>query len=359
MKEKWTQEAANEWYKNLGWIRGCNFNSSDCANRLDMWQSYKSEEKLATAERELALAHEIGFNAVRLWSSFDVYYAEPESYFDIFERYISLCDKYSLKVMMVLTHEEHLPRGEKFVPFPMGEQKYDWGYHQGFAPISQEQKAQKPYHYAEYPETREKFFEMIRETVRRYANDERIFCWNLYNEPGIKLKDRSIDILKEVFKTARAEDPIQPLCADIWRGINCGELSSEVERVALELSDVISFHCYAPYPQFVEQLRHILALGRPVFMTEWLHRISGNNVREIYPLLYMTNVGCFCWGFVAGKMQTYEPWNEYFNEWKDDMDKYDFTKWQHDLFRPSLNPYDPNEIKLIKHFNSLAMAEGR
>ncbi len=49
MKTQWTPEQANEWYAKLGWLRGCNFIGSDCANRLDMFQKYKSEEKLATA----------------------------------------------------------------------------------------------------------------------------------------------------------------------------------------------------------------------------------------------------------------------------------------------------------------------
>lgn len=26
MKTKWTPSKANEWYKKLGWMRGCNFN---------------------------------------------------------------------------------------------------------------------------------------------------------------------------------------------------------------------------------------------------------------------------------------------------------------------------------------------
>lgn len=36
---------------------------------------------------------------------------------------------------------------------------------------------------------------------------------------------------------------------------------------------------------------------------------------------------------------------------------YDFTKWQHDLFRPNLRPYDPREIELIENFNRLAEAK--
>ena len=35
---------------------------------------------------------------------------------------------------------------------------------------------------------------------------------------------------------------------------------------------------------------------------------------------------------------------------------YDITKWQHDLFRPSLRPYDPKEIELIKRYNEKADA---
>ncbi len=33
---------------------------------------------------------------------------------------------------------------------------------------------------------------------------------------------------------------------------------------------------------------------------------------------------------------------------------WDMTKWFHDLFRPSLRPYDPREIALIRRFNALA-----
>ena len=105
MNQKWSKEKANEWYKKQGWLRGCNFIGSDCTNRLDMWQSYKSEEKLVTADKELALCDKIGFNTVRLWMNFDVYYKEKDSYMDILEKYISLCDKHHQKVMIVLAYE--------------------------------------------------------------------------------------------------------------------------------------------------------------------------------------------------------------------------------------------------------------
>ena len=360
MKEKWTAEQANEWYEKQGWLRGCNFIGSDCANRLDMFQSYNSEKKLETAERELALAQKIGFNTVRIWANFDVYYAEPEAYMEIFDKYVELCAKYGQKIMVVLTHEEDLPRGDVFIPKPIGEQKYALGSHQGRFPLSKEELAMTPRHYMEYPETRDKFLEMVRRTVRKYANDERIICWNIMNEPGMYIGARSIEILQTLFAVVRAEDPIQPLCADIWRGIDGGHLQTEEEKVAFELSDVISFHSYQAYHKLVAEIRYHQKTGRPVILTEWLHRINHNEIHDLYPLFYLANVANYCWGFVVGKTQTHEPWDFMWEQWdKGEGRDYDFTKWQHDLFRPNLRPYDPHEIELIESFNKLAAEEGR
>ena len=360
MKEKWTCEQANAWYAKQGWLRGCNFIGSDCANRLDMWQKHNCEQKLKTAERELALCQKIGFNTVRLWVTFDVYYAEPESFMEIFDRYIELCGKYGQKVMVVLSHEEDLPRGDVFVPKQMGEQAYALGEHQGRIPMSEEELAKEPKHYMEFPELRDIYIEMVQKIVRRYAQDERILCWNIMNEPGITIGARTIDILKTLFAVVRAEDPIQPLTADIWRGVTGGEIRSEEEKVALELSDIISFHSYQAYHKLVKEIRFHQKQNRPLLLTEWLHRINHNDIHQVYPLLYITNVANYCWGFVVGKTQTNEPWSVMWEEWdRGEGRNYDFTKWQHDLFRPNLRPYDPNEIELIESFNALADAEGR
>ena len=363
MKRKWTCEEANEWYARQGWLRGCNFIGSDCANRLDMYQKHKCEEKLATAEREIALCQKIGFNTVRIWANFDVYYKEPDSYMEIFDRYIDLFARYGMKVMVVLCHEEHLSRGDVFKAKPLGEQTYALGYHQGMAPLSPEEAALEPKHYLEYDETRELFIEMVRRTVEKYAKDERILAWNIYNEPGITLgTERAMKIMTELFEIVRSYDPIQPLCADIWRSKKDGQIATPEERLSLELSDVISFHSYHDYARQVEELHYFKQFNRPIFQTEWLHRVNHNNVQEIYPLFYITNVSNYCWGFVVGKTQTNEPWDCMWEQLEsgDERSKYyDYTKWQHDLFRPNLRPYDPNEIALIKKFNDMAKAEGR
>ena len=56
MGKVWSKERAWEWYNNHNWLRGCNFMSSDCANRIDQWQEEGFEERLKTADEELALA---------------------------------------------------------------------------------------------------------------------------------------------------------------------------------------------------------------------------------------------------------------------------------------------------------------
>lgn len=360
--EKWSEEKAWSWYHAHPWIRGCNFIGSDCANRRDQWQSYGRKERMQTAEREIALAEKIGFNSVRLIMDFDVWLQEPESYFSVLEEYISICATHGQSVMIVLTSEAQLPRGDgEFIPKPLGEQRYALGYHQGRFPLSKEEAALAPYHPLERPELAEKYLEMMRQIVIKYANDERILCWNVYNEPGIIIHERSIPLLDVVFETVRACNPSQPLTADLWRGVpkEGGSICcTPEEQHAVDLSDIISFHSYKPYAKMVLQIEMMKKFGRPLFCTEWLNRINHSDVGEIYPLFYLEGIANYCWGFVVGKTQTNEPWEAL---WKDYYDPnknvdYDFTKWQHDLFRTNLRPYDPHEIELIETFNAAADA---
>ena len=149
--------------------------------------------------------------------------------------------------------------------------------------------------------------------------------------------------------------PDQPLCADIWSGLRGSRATTETEQRALELSDVISYHNYGSYDSNVMLVEQLKAIGRPALNTEWLNRILHNNVNELYPLFYLEKIGCYNWGFVAGKYQTFEPGESLWQQVESGGGKnLDLTKWQHDLFRPSLRPYDPAEIDIIKTYNRRA-----
>lgn len=359
MKRRWTQEEANAWYDKQGWLRGCNFIGSDCCSRIDMWQSYGRKGHMETARRELKLCQDTGFNTIRMIVEFDVWLQERESFMSVLEEYISIAAEYGQRVMLCLAHEAVICREETYQPKKLGEQAYAMGYHQGRWPLSAEEKAKTPVHALERPETRDKYLEMVCEIVAKYANDERVICWNVYNEPSLSIgPERSVQLLDMLFETVRSCDPTQPLCSDICDNSRFDENGVPEHlsyKRSLELSDVISFHCYQPIDVMVPMLEKLQMHNRPILMTEWLNRIKHSGVRDLYPLFYLENVSCWAWGFVVGKTQTHEPWDAIWEAYdRNPSAAYDFTLWQHDLFRPNLRPYDPRELEIIKRYNTLA-----
>src|SRR5690349_20920631 len=61
----WTAEQANEWYKQWGWLRGCDFIPSTAINQLEMWQAESFDT--VTIDRELGWAEDIGMNSMRVY----------------------------------------------------------------------------------------------------------------------------------------------------------------------------------------------------------------------------------------------------------------------------------------------------
>jgi hypothetical protein len=85
-----------------------------------------------------------------------------------------------------------------------------------------------------------------------------------------------------------------------------------------------------------------------------------NTIFELFPLFYLEKVGCYNWGFVTGPSQTNEPWEVVWDHYyRGKNTNVDFTKWFHDLYRPSHRPYDPKEIELIKRFCDYADKDGK
>jgi len=358
-KGPWTKEQAWEWYRQQPWMRGCNYMSADCANRIDQWQELGFEERLETQKQELALAQSIGFNTLRLIfaeEGFGVWYADHDGFMERFERTLALCDSYGMRAVIVLGNDCSRPKQLWKFPTP-GPQKYDWGYHGG---RKQSQHGSFPgamgYTSLDDPDLAPAFYEMCREVMTTHKDDKRIVMWNLWNEPGNNnRRDVTPDNLRKLFELAWEIDPSQPLAADLWQTFGAND-KNRAELVAAELSDIISYHCYSPFDQQVRIAKELKErFDRPMINTEWMARIRGNNIDDCYPFFEQEGIGCTMWGFVAGKYQTYEPWESMWKELDAGRGQdYDLTKWFHDLYRPSLRPYDPKEIDIIKHVNEQA-----
>ena len=363
----WTKEKAWEWYRAQPWIRGCNYMPASCANRVDQWQALGCEERFAEMERELQVAEDIGFNTLRLLvelQGFGVWLADREGFLERFERTLSVMARHGMRAIIVLGNDCMRPKQVWQLPKP-GPQTFDLGYHGGRR-LSQHGSfpGEMGHSQVDDPELKPKFFEMCAELLGKYHDDARILFWNLWNEPGNSRRwTASVEPLRELFELAWRINPAQPLAADVWSGdYGCGpDGKNKAQHLAGELSDIVSYHCYGDYEtqiRIIHKLRR--HYDRPLVNTEWLARILHNDVFSAYPLFWLERIGCTCWGFVAGKYQTYEPWE---GMWKqiengDPAAKdWDMTKWFHDLIRPSLRPYDPKEIDVIKRFNALADEE--
>ena len=159
-----------------------------------------------------------------------------------------------------------------------------------------------------------------------------------------------------MFETVRECDPAQPLTAGVFRIKGDESIPlNEVQQYALDNSDIVTYHFYRGYNEHVRIIRRLKKEGRPIINTEWLARCHGNDVFSLFPLFYLEKIGCYNWGFVAGKYQTSEPWEGSWQRYADGSNTdVDFTKWLHDLYRPNHRPYDPREIELIKNFCAIA-----
>lgn len=357
--EKWSLEKANEWYESLPWIRGFNYVPSNRVNRIDYWQEYGWNETKECIEREFNLAQQWGFNAVRIISQLEVYIDQHDSFMQHLEEILQIAHKNNLYVMFCFGNDCVVQKENYSWPI-YGPQSFDLGYHSGKAKSPHVTMPGPGYNLIDEPEYELKFYEMIKEIISKYKEDKRILIFDMYNEVGNSRRGmKSYPYLVNTFKIAREINPIQPLTACLWSNFQQKDPWKEVEVHALELSDVISYHCYENLENATE-LIHTLKekYHRPLFNTEWLHRVWNNTVEEQFPLFYKEHVGCFNWGFVTGKSQTREPWEWLFDAYEKGKGKdWNLLVWQHDLVRANLKPYDYKEYEIIKKYTSLADEE--
>lgn len=356
--EKWSKEKAWEWYNSRPWIRGFNFVPSDCSGWVELWQEYNHAARVETIRRELALARQIGFNAVRQFLAFDVWLYQHDSFMANVEEYLSIAAENGIGVMFVLISDGGVPKKNPV----FGEIHSAAGFHASSKPQASllpglfpcAETGELPpvvrtprFSPVDEPELAARFYEYVDELARLYAKDERVIVWNVWNEPGNSFRGTmSVPHMKRAFEILRSYNPIQPLAADVWRVPETGVLAEE-ERIAIELSDIISYHDYDPIDHSIYVLEFLRQFGRPMLNTEWLHRVQYNNVATHLPLYYANGVGVFNWGLVNGKFNGHEPWE---GCWRRVAagEKLDITKWQHDLLRPSYRPYDPEEIRTFQ-----------
>lgn len=353
--EKWSKEKANSWYDEKAWIRGVSTYPSCCVNRTELWQEYNWEKVRSCIEGEMKSAHEWGFNSIRLIASLEVYIDQHDSYMKHLEEILDICQHYGISVMYCFGNDCVVQKENYSWP-KYGPQPCEIGYHSGIQKSPHVSMDGPGYNIIDEPKYEALFYQMIKETVSRYATDQRILVWDMYNEPGNSRRGMMSErYLRKSFEVARSCNPIQPLTAGCWSYDKENHPYKEIELLALELSDVISFHCYLDFAKTKDVVNYLKRYGRPLFVTEWLHRIWHNTVFDLFPYFHQERIACYNWGFITGKSQTREPWGWLWDVYDQGGGRdWDWTKWQHDLAYVNHRPYDPKEYEVIRHECDLA-----
>ena len=351
MKERWTKEQIWSWYNARPWVMGVNYCISVCAGN-EYWQDDLHEEVMHTVRRELDLMQEIGVNGVRMFLPMNFWYYQREGFLDKLDALLGELDARGMTLMPVVFNDcIGFERPQCLMPpLPTGWNPYVIGHHSGQKanPFTGD-KTRMGYCPWDDAENRPILREYLTALITRFGRDERIYAWDLWNEPGnTNRDDASIPYIEEAFALARSLDPVQPLTAGVWRYYkNPGEPLEKIAQKVVELSDIITFHMYGRFEKVKKVVDYLEQFGRPMMNTEWLNRVLDNMMQDNLPLYHDKRIGSYSWGLVAGKMQHYLPWD---NLYTDDP-TLPLRRWQHDLFDVYHTPYDPEEIELMKRLS--------
>jgi hypothetical protein len=340
--QRWTEQQANDWYAKQPWLVGANYVPSNAINELEMFQSETFDPVIN--DRELGLAEGIGMNTMRVFLQDQLWTSDPEGFSKRLDAFLAIAAKHHIRPILVLFDscwESNPKLGPQHPPIP-GVHNSGWVQSPGAAELMN-----KSY----YPKLRA----YVEGVVGRFGKDDRVLAWDLWNEPDNTNDGRFYEpahkpelvaaLLPQVFAWARAEKPMQPLTSGVWQGNWSDEAKmTPMTRIQLAESDIITFHNYEWPEAFEARIKELQKQHRPIICTEYMARGAGSTFDNSLPMAKKYNVGAINWGLVAGKTQTYLPWDS----WQHPYVLSQPTVWFHEVFRNDGTPYRQHEVDLIR-----------
>ncbi len=339
---RWSDEKAQAWYGKEPWLIGSNYLPADADNELEMWQAATFDPK--RIDLELGWAEKIGMNTMRVFLHDLLWKQDSAGFKDRLNTFLTICAKHHIKPLFVLFDSCWDPNpklGPQPQPVP-GVHNSRWVQSPGSRALLDK---------ADYPQLEA----YVKGVVGALANDDRVLGWDIWNEPdnlnGSSYADKKakvdavLALLPQAFEWAREAHATQPLTSGVWhedpeKPNNLSPMAKE----QLELSDIVSFHNYDVPAKFSEEVQWLEGYHRPIICTEYMARPKGSTFQGILPIAKKDKVGAINWGFVAGKSQTYLPWDSWQHPYTDRQP----AVWFHDIFRKNGEPYRPAETKFIE-----------
>ena len=352
---RWSEQKAAAWYAAQPWLVGANYVPSDAINQLEMFQPETFNSALN--ERELGLAESVGMNTVRVFLQDQLWTSDPEGFKKRLDAFLAIAAHHHIRPMLVLFDScwDPYPKlGPQHPPIP-GVHNSGWVQSPGFRGISD-------------PAYQPRLEAYVKGVVGEYAKDERILAWDIWNEPDngnessygpmeVPHKaDLVTALLPQVFAWARSVHPVQPLTSGVWQG-NWSDAAKEsaMTKVQLAESDIITFHNYGWPEEFEAKILELKAYNRPILCSEYMARGAGSTFDGTLPVAKKYNVAVINWGLVAGKTQTYEPWDS----WQKPYVLSQPVIWFHEVFKQDDTPYRQREVELLRQYTGRGTASAQ
>ena len=342
---RWSESKANDWYQQQPWLVGSNFIPADAINELEMWQadSFDPQE----IDKELGWAEAIGMNTMRVFLHDLLWKQDSAGFQKRMDTFLTIASRHHIKPLFVLFDscwDPHPKLGPQHPPIP-GVHNSGWVQSPGADAL--EDPSQEP-----------RLEAYVKGVVGAFANDSRILGWDVWNEPSNTnggaygreepkdKKQRVQGLLPKVFEWARSAHPSQPLTSGLWEGEDWSSAAKldAISRIQLENSDVLSFHNYNWPEDFEQHVKWLQNYHRPLLCTEYMARSVGSTFDTILPIAKKYHVAAINWGLVAGKTQTYLPWDS----WEHPYVLQPPPIWFHEVFYPDGRPYRQHEADLIR-----------
>jgi hypothetical protein len=339
--ERWSADRAHRWYEEQGWLVGANYITSNAVNQLEMFQPGTFDPQRINAE--LRLARLVGMNTVRVFLHDQLWIQDRKGFRARLGHFVDIAAANGIKPLFVLFDScwDPLPRlGRQRAPRP-GVHNSGWVQSPGAEHLGDRRYKLVLHDY-------------LVDVLTQFRSDRRVLGWDLWNEPDnparqyrqVERTDKVelvAELLPQVFEWARSVDPLQPLTSGVWDGAWNGPGRTAVSGTQLDNSDVITFHNYGNAQNFEARIAELAPLGRPILCTEYLARTLDSTVESVLPITRAHNVGAYSWGLVAGKTQTYLPWDSWERPYPAPP-----PVWFHDLLQPDGRPYRGGEIDAIR-----------
>ncbi len=326
-----------------------NYVTSNAINQLEMFQPDTFDPR--RIDTELGWARSAGLNTIRVFLHDLLWVQDDRGFQGRLAQFVDIAARHAIKPLFVLFDScwDPFPRAGPQRPPRPGVHNSGWVQSPGAERLGDRA----------YTRTLRGYVSAV---LTQFRNDDRVLGWDLWNEPdnpsryyrSVERQDKQelvADLLPQVFEWARAVDPCQPLTSGVWDGEWVDPaVRSTISGIQLDNSDVITFHSYATPAIFERRIAELAPHGRPILCTEYLARTLGSCVEGILPIAKRYNVGAINWGLVAGKTQTYFPWDS----WEHPYPAMP-PVWFHDLLQPDGRPFRDSEVETIRQLSGLAM----